>query len=203
MIIELLDQGIVDRQLLASVLRTSGGEGEQLLLKLLKFHQNEKVRASAAAVLAYRLPTDQLKMQVTISLSNDQYEIFDHTKTLRPGQMCTYRNGKISSLVFEELKTPNILEEEETPLSNADAGLNRRGSELFGKLQKQRLPRIEVHARDFLASLSRVMQMNEAYFQRMFENDDYSKRSMLKVLNINVLNGFNSMNVQCILPRID
>ena len=45
--------------------------------------------------------------------------------------------------------------------------------------------------------------MNESYFQRMFENDDYSKRSMLKILNINVLNGFNSMNVQCILPRID
>lgn len=47
------------------------------------------------------------------------------------------------------------------------------------------------------------MQMNEQYFKRMFENDDYSKRSMLKILNINVLNGFNSMNVQCILPRID
>jgi hypothetical protein len=121
--------------------------------------------------------------------------------------MCTYRNGKISSLVFEELKTPNILEEEETPLSNPDASNYRTGE--FGKqngftrFEKQRLPRIEVHARDFLASLSRVMQMNELYFKRMFENDDYSKLSMLKILNINVLNGFNSMNVQCILPRID
>lgn len=75
--------------------------------------------------------------------------------------MCTYRNGKISSLVFEELKTPNILEEEETPLSNADVQ-NFRGSELgkqggLARFQKQRQPRIEVHARDFLASLSRVM----------------------------------------------
>ena len=59
-------------------------------------------------------------MHVTIQLSQDQYEIFDHTKALRPGQMCTYRNGQISSLVFEELKTPNILEEDETPLSNLD-----------------------------------------------------------------------------------
>lgn len=58
LIIELLDQGLVDRQLLASVLRTSGGEGEQLLIKLMKFHQNEKVRASAAAVLAYRQPVN-------------------------------------------------------------------------------------------------------------------------------------------------
>ena len=56
---------------------------------------------------------------------------------------------------------------------------------------------------DILLSMSRDIQIKVAYFQRMFENDDYSKRSMLKVLNINVLNGFNSMNVQCILPRID
>ena len=50
----MLDQGMVDRQLLASVLRTSGFEGEQLLLKLLKFHQNDKVRSSAASVMSYR-----------------------------------------------------------------------------------------------------------------------------------------------------
>jgi hypothetical protein len=60
LIIDLLDQGVVDRQLLASVLRTSGTEGEQLLIKLLKYHTNEKVRSSAASVMAYRLPENQL-----------------------------------------------------------------------------------------------------------------------------------------------
>lgn len=70
-------------------------------------------------------------------------------------------------------------------------------------LQQDKRPRIEVHARDFLASLSRVMQMNEHYFRRMFDNDDFSKKSMIKNLNIHVLSGFNSMNIQCILPRID
>ena len=58
LVIELLDQGVVDRQLLASVLRTSGSEGEQLLIKLMKFHKDEKVRNSAISVLAYRLPKD-------------------------------------------------------------------------------------------------------------------------------------------------
>ena len=37
----------------------------------------------------------------------------------------------------------------------------------------------------------------------MFENDEYSKQSMLQKLNVCVLSKFNSMNIQCILPRID
>ena len=49
LIIEVLDQGVVDRHLLASVLRTAGQEGEQLLLKLVRFHKDEKVRSSAAS----------------------------------------------------------------------------------------------------------------------------------------------------------
>ena len=85
MIIELMDQGQVDRQLLASVLRTSGNEGEQLLLKLLKYHTHDKVRSSAASVLSYRLPEDQLKIHIDITLDNSQMEIFDQTRTLRPG----------------------------------------------------------------------------------------------------------------------
>jgi hypothetical protein len=38
LLIELLDQGSVDRHLVASVLRTSGFEGEQLLIKLMRYH---------------------------------------------------------------------------------------------------------------------------------------------------------------------
>lgn len=212
LIIELLDQGVVDRQLLASVLRTSGREGEQLLIKLLKYHKNEKVRASAAAVLPYRLPTDQLKMFVCIKLSKNQFEIFDHTRSLRPGQMCTYRNGKISSLVLEELQSQHMSKEGATPVSNSDAPRrtamsdtsqdDSRAASPTGPEEKT-LPRVEVHARDFLASLSRVMQMNDQYFRRMFENDQYSKSSLLSSINISVLGKFNSMNVQCMLPRID
>jgi hypothetical protein len=55
-LLELLEDGIVDRQLIASVLRTSGDEGEDLLLKIIKYHKNYKVRMAAASVLSYRLP---------------------------------------------------------------------------------------------------------------------------------------------------
>jgi hypothetical protein len=44
--------------MISSVIRTSGNEGELLLIKLMKFHKNEKVRMAAASVLSYRLPAD-------------------------------------------------------------------------------------------------------------------------------------------------
>ena len=85
LVIELLDQGLVDRQLLASVLRTSGLEGEQLLIKLVKYHQSEKVRSASASVLPYQLPEDQLRISAVIELAKSTYEIFDHTRAMKPG----------------------------------------------------------------------------------------------------------------------
>ena len=60
-IMNLLEEGgSVDRQLLASVMRTSGGgEGEDLLLKIVKYHKNYKVRMAAASVCSYRLPANE------------------------------------------------------------------------------------------------------------------------------------------------
>ena len=55
-LVNLIEEGNVDRQLIASVLRTSGKESENLLIKLLKFHKNERVRMAAASVLSYRFP---------------------------------------------------------------------------------------------------------------------------------------------------
>lgn len=66
LIIEILDQGVVDRQLLTSVLRTSGREGEQLLLQLMKYHKDDKVRNAAVSVLSYRLPKDELTVHARI-----------------------------------------------------------------------------------------------------------------------------------------
>ena len=71
-ILELLEEGTVDRQLLASVLRTSGDEGEDLLVKICKYHKNYKVRMAAASVLSYRLPADLRRLEVDLRLdSND------------------------------------------------------------------------------------------------------------------------------------
>ena len=58
-ILDILEEGCIDRQLLTSVLRTSGEEGEQILLKIVKFHKNYKVRMAAASVLSYRRPLNE------------------------------------------------------------------------------------------------------------------------------------------------
>ena len=70
-LVSLLDDGLVDRQLVCSVILTSGSEGEQLLLKLLKYHKNEKVRMAAACVLSHRLPSDPRQIQVEMVLDTD------------------------------------------------------------------------------------------------------------------------------------
>ena len=55
------------------------------MIKLLKYHSNEKVRSSAASVLSYRLPEDQLKLHIDLEIVQSRLEIFDQTKQLRPG----------------------------------------------------------------------------------------------------------------------
>ena len=67
-LVELLEEGTVDRQLLASVIRTSGEEGEQLLLKIVKFHKNYKVRMAATSVLSYRLLANNRILEVDFKL---------------------------------------------------------------------------------------------------------------------------------------
>lgn len=71
-LLELLEEGAVDRQLIASVLRTSGDEGEDLLIKILRYHKNYKVRMAAASVLSYRLPVNLRQVDIDLRLdSND------------------------------------------------------------------------------------------------------------------------------------
>ena len=102
-LVQLLDDGQVDRQLTASVIRTSGEEGETLLLKLLKFHKNEKVRMAAASVLSYRLPADVRQIQVEIKLDNEEEVNLMESGSIQfhPGQVCKY-TGPITSLILEE-----------------------------------------------------------------------------------------------------
>ena len=71
-IMDLLEEGCVDRQLLASVLRTSGDEGEDLLIKIIRYHKNYKLRLDG----------------------NDVIQL----NAIPPGHICRYQ-GPISSLV--------------------------------------------------------------------------------------------------------
>ncbi len=54
------------------MLRTSGDEGEELLLKIIRYHKDYKVRMAAASVLSYRLQADARQLDVELRLdSND------------------------------------------------------------------------------------------------------------------------------------
>ena len=94
-ILDLLEEGSIDRQLLASILRTSGEEGEQLLLKILKFHRNYKVRMASVSVLSYRRPFNEKLIDVDLRLdSNEVVQI----NVIPPGHICRY-NGPVNSVV--------------------------------------------------------------------------------------------------------
>ena len=76
LLLDLIEEGSVDRQLVASVLRTSGPEGEQLFLKLMRYHKNYKVRMAAASVCSYRLPANINSVLVELRLdSNDVVQL--------------------------------------------------------------------------------------------------------------------------------
>ena len=97
-LVTLIEEGNVDRQLVASVLRTSGKEGEAILLKLLKFHKNERVRMAAASVLSYRLPQNPYKMDLDMLLES-QESLNERQSYFVPGQVCRYL-GPLSSLTL-------------------------------------------------------------------------------------------------------
>ncbi len=71
-LLDLIEEGCVDRQLVASVLRTSGEEGEALLIKLIKYHKNYKVRMAAASVVSHRLHADAKKIDLDLRLDSNE-----------------------------------------------------------------------------------------------------------------------------------
>ena len=67
--------------------------------------------------------------------------------------MCVYKNGKISSIVLEELQGKDV-DHIKTPISNYDPEMSLDNFSTFNHTSQAT---IEVNARDFLASLSRII----------------------------------------------
>jgi hypothetical protein len=66
-LITILNEGQVDRQLVVSTIRACGEVGEQTLLKILKTTNNYKIKLAIATVLSWRLPKNppsQLQIQI-------------------------------------------------------------------------------------------------------------------------------------------
>lgn len=110
-------------------------EGEALLLKLLKLHKSERVRMAAASVLSYRLSDEPHHLDLEIILETDEYDSA-RVENYVPGQVCRYY-GPMSSIILEE---------------------NLQGAET------NEAAVVEVSARDFLASLHRMLSLNNEFF---------------------------------------
>lgn len=65
-LLDLLQDGSVDRQMVASVIMTSGDEGQWILSKFLKEHPNEKVWIAIASCFAYWTPEKQKDIWIVI-----------------------------------------------------------------------------------------------------------------------------------------
>ena len=139
-LVSLIEEGNVDRQLVASVLRTSGKEGEAIILKLLKYHKNERVRMAAASVLSYRLPENPYKLDLEVELETQQSMSHASGRNgFTPGQVCRYV-GPLTSLTLQD----DDRNEQENYFASS--------------------PQMEVNTRDFLASLHRMLSLNNDYF---------------------------------------
>lgn len=146
-----MEQGTVDRQLTASTMRTSGKEGETLLLKLLKFHKSEKVRMAAASVLSFRLQANETQLPLDILLDSSDSLVSNYSQ-FAPGQVCKYK-GPVTSLILEE------------PSNNS----NNNNNGFFLKEDAV----MEVSMRDFLASLNRMLSLesNSSFFAEQFNSE--------------------------------
>lgn len=102
LLVNLLKEGTLDRQLIASCIKASGDQGEQLLLKLLKTSSNashHKLILSIISVLSWRLPIKPKVLPVKIV----DFQVAEHYKQ-NPGTMCIY-HGELVPCAFEGILT--------------------------------------------------------------------------------------------------
>ena len=110
------------------------------MIKLLKYHKNERVRMAAASVLSYRLPENPYKLDLELELETNQGMSHAQSKNgFTPGQVCRYV-GPLTSLTLQD--------DDKTEQENYFASS----------------PYMEVNTRDFLASLHRMLSLNNDYF---------------------------------------
>ncbi len=126
---------------LSSTIRTSGWEGEKMLLNELKTNKDFSVRVAICSVLSYRTPKNPKYLKILLD-QNDTYSI---CKNL-PGSFCTYY-GKVSPCVHE-----NDDDKEFT--------MNVNVNEATYEQTEDQEEYLEVNTRDFLAALQRMLIMN-------------------------------------------
>lgn len=140
----------IKKDYISSILRTSGPEGEAILLNELRTNKDFAVRAAIANSFSYRLPKYQNYLEMRLD-KNDTYSI---SKNL-PGSFCTY-HGNIApfienkNLTIEELISASEYQEfNETENTLENIQENTSTQEEY----------LEVNTRDFFAALQRMLFM--------------------------------------------
>lgn len=82
-LVDLMEEGIVDRQLLACTIRACGHTGEQALIRLIKSNPLAKIRMAAAGALCWRVPSRPKQLEIRLVNESLKYQ-------LMPGSMCKY-----------------------------------------------------------------------------------------------------------------
>ncbi|EGR34180.1 HEAT repeat protein [Ichthyophthirius multifiliis] len=150
LLVNILNEGNIDRQLIVSVIRACGEIGEQTLLKILKSSPNYKIKIAITTVLSWRVQKQE-KNKLKIKIV--PYSVAQHYN-VNPGTMCIYIG-------------------DQTPLAFIDQIENNQEQEEYEE------PYIEINTRDFMAALQRLMAIKYDKFQREFDDHqqmhDYSQ----------------------------
>ena len=163
-LVQILNEGQIDRQLVVSTIRACGEIGEQTLLKILRTTNNYKIKLAISTVLSWRVPKDP-RSRLPIRIVPFQVALHYN---VNPGTMCLYR-GDLTPLAY--------LEQESLALNQEGSEQQREpeeGAEAYSATERQAPSRssrrqsedfIEINSRDFMAALQRLLAVKLDKFQ--------------------------------------
>lgn len=103
-LLQLIQEGSVERQLVACAIRGAGPIGETTLVKLLKQSDNPKVRMAAASALCWRVPKRPRQLDIHLVTQSLMYE-----EMRFPGSLCRFV-GPLVPVILQEANEEAYLE---------------------------------------------------------------------------------------------
>ena len=190
----------ISKEFIASILRTSGIEGEDILLDELKNNKNFEVRRAIANALSYRIPKNPNYLEIRLD-KNDTNSVCNNL----PGSFCKYY-GNISPVIEMNNKDiDKLLEQEELNEDNDDLKTHNNNNNNTQYINNITDEYLEVNTRDFLAALQRMLSMNYEHEKPQIvydkENnfnliDNVVLKSQINTTNKNNTNNNNNNNTE-------
>ena len=190
----------ISKEFIASILRTSGIEGEDILLDELKNNKNFEVRRAIANALSYRIPKNPNYLEIRLD-KNDTNSVCNNL----PGSFCKYY-GNISPVIEMNNKDiDKLLEQEELNEDNDDLKTHNNNNNNTQYINNITDEYLEVNTRDFLAALQRMLSMNYEHEkpQIVYDKDNNFNlidnvvlKSQINTTNKNNTNNNNNNNTE-------